>query len=156
MDTINRFLLRHEVDVARCLAAVLFISFLEHAYSSLFGMLTFNRFLAGSGAGLFAGILFAMGLFAVIELVFAIALWKHMPIARGLVVVICWIAFGGLLLASIVGPFVDEYRIALSGFHMTNPPIWFRVFAPLSGVPLVLLLLAAVDCPATRQKFKKA
>ena len=160
MRRIDSFIRYHDIDVARCLAVLLFADAVSHLYGMVFGGLFFasdNGLLrhAGGWAWMIAGVFLGLGVWAAVELWFAVALWQHRPTARAIAVGLAWLTLGALVAFAVVGPFLPNYAVSFGGFSAKNPGPVLRVVGPLLLLPVGWLLLQALRAPATSDRFAR-
>ncbi len=154
MDT---FLRKHEVDVSRCIAAVLFVYAFQHLIPV---------FVAAAEFGLTSEKLLKApwwaqatyyGMFALpfLEVVLAVYLWKHRQLAYQSVLLLSGVGFILFLLLCILTPFFRVERITGVGMNIERPSASTQAFLfgyyALGAAAIVWLLRS----PYSRQPYEK-
>lgn len=140
---IEEFLRRHDVDVGRFLAAISFSS----ALTRLFGMV---------GALLAGRIFLDLGL--IIALIVGAGLWQHKAWARGLVIIMTWLAlvfFAALVVAVLIGTRLNVTLTFGSTTFAHPTPLQAIVFGCIT-LPLAALLLTTLYTDKVKREFGPA
>jgi hypothetical protein len=136
MDT---FLRKHDVDVGKTFAILMFPSMVEKLYEWFFDLLFQHDF------NLQVGIIILYFL--------ATGMWHHKEAARKWTLGLLWGVVAILCLVVIAAPFVGGPTLDMGTTEIANPPFWQVLVAVGAIAPLLWMAIAALTSQKAREEF---
>jgi hypothetical protein len=153
---VDAFLLRHQIDLGRCLAVLFFTAAFAAFYGFLFGTIFFGMLIFERWGWMFMGLAALKGFFAVLEFLLARALWRHQEFARRIVLWLLGAVLAFLAVFAVVSPFFGSYHVNMSGVKFDAIAWHQKILVPLLLLPPVLWTWLAVQTPTVRKEFQNA
>jgi len=159
LDRLDEFLRRHEIDVPRCLTAMLLLYVVKGVYDLiLFPFLlpnihlnfSLDQFLRIVGWWHFS--LVVLGFLGFL----GVALWNYRTWALWVTIALICLYILVLLVASISGTFLWSIgpSIGFVGYY-PDERSWYLILRPLLAIPIFVVVLLALLSPQTRNRFRR-
>ena len=150
----NSFLERHDIDVARVLSVLVLSSALDSVYSCVYAAITLVLSPVLKMEPFIAWVTIANAIVAVLATLLGVALWRHRPLARVVVKFLLWSVFTIAVALMIWGPFLKSFVTPIwPELSFRGWSTWMWVLMPLVQLPLIFVVLVALDCPKTKRLF---
>ena len=138
----DAFLRKHDIDVGKTFAVLMFLSMVEKLYEWFFDLLFRHTFSLGVGI--------------IILYFLATGMWQHKEVARKWTLGLCWVVVGILCLVMIAYPFYGEPTLDIGKTEITNPPFW-QVLVTFGAIaPLLWIAIAALTSQKAKEEFTAA
>ncbi len=142
MKALDAFLLRHDVDVGRGIGLLVIAGAVEAFFKIiahiLVGKLDLN---VGVPLGIWIGI----------------ALWRHEPWSRTLLVIVCWAATAFFVVILVGAPFIGTAKLTLKlgDAVIKNPPLWQIYASTVLFSPFLWFSLVILYSEKAKSEFRK-
>jgi hypothetical protein len=135
----DAFLRKHDVDVGKTFAVLMFLDMVEKLYEWFFDLLFRHAFSLSVGI--------------IILYFLAKGMWQHKEVARKWTLGLCWLVVGIVGLVVIASPFYGGPILTISKIEITNPPFW-QVLVTFGVIaPLLWIAIAALTSQKAKEEF---
>ena len=143
MKRIDSFLERHEIDVGKSFGLLSLVS----ALTSVYGML--GQWIIGR---------IHIDLTVVIGAILGIALWRHRPWSRIVLIVFAWLVVAAFTLLLVIAPFTgtSNLRLTFGSTVIPKPALWQVYLFALAASPVCWFVLATLHSAKAKAEFKKS
>jgi hypothetical protein len=139
---LDAFLRKHDVDVGKTFAVILFLGMVETLYEWFFDLLFRHAFSLNVGI--------------IILYFLAKGMWQHKEVARKWTLGLCWLVVGIVCLVVIVTPFHGGPTLTIGNTEIKNPPFWQVLVTLGVTAPLLWIALAALTSKKAKEEFTAA